>query len=67
MYSKYCSQFPEHSHDKTDLNPFFYRNLSKPIPQGFLAVEAAVTNLFYSILKYSQEDKLTCIYYKNLS
>ena len=32
--SKYCSQLPEHSHyDKTDLNSFFYRTLSKPIPQ----------------------------------
>ena len=32
--SQYCSQLPEHSHyDKTDLNPFFYKTLSKPIPQ----------------------------------
>ena len=35
-FSRYCSQLPEHSHyDKTDPNPFFYRTLSKPIPQGF--------------------------------
>ena len=48
--STYCSHLPEHSHyDKTDLNPFFYRTLSKPIPQWFLAVETAVTNIFYSI------------------
>ena len=41
--SKYCSQLPEHSHHyKTDLNPFFYRTLSKPIPRGFLAVETAM-------------------------
>ena len=32
--SRYCSQLPEHSHlDESDLNPFFYRTLSKPIPQ----------------------------------
>ena len=32
--SRYCSQLPEHSYyDKSDLNPFFYRTLSKPIPQ----------------------------------
>ena len=37
--SEYCSQLREHSHyDKTDLNFFFYRTLSKPIPQWFLAV-----------------------------
>ena len=32
--SQYCSQLPEHSHyDKTDPNPFFYKTLSKPVPQ----------------------------------
>ena len=46
--TQYCSQLPEHSHyDKTDLNPFFYKTLSKPIPQWFLAVETAML-LFYS-------------------
>ena len=30
--SQFCSQLPEH-YDKTDLNPFFYKTLSKPIPQ----------------------------------
>ena len=49
--SRYCSQLPEHSYyDKTNLNPFFYETLSKPIPQWFLAVETAnFTNKFYSI------------------
>ena len=37
--SHYCTQLPEHSHyDKTDLNPFVYKTLSKPLPQWFLAV-----------------------------
>ena len=32
--SKFCSQLPEHSlYDKTDLNRFFYRTLSKTIPK----------------------------------
>ena len=44
--SKYCSQLPEHSqNDKTDLNPFFYRNLLKPIPQWFLAKETAMLQI----------------------
>ena len=48
--SNFCSQLPVHSHyDKTDLSPFFYRNLSQSIPQWFLAVETAVTKFFYSI------------------
>ena len=41
--SKYCSQLPQHSYyDKTDLNPFFFRNFSKPISHWFLAVETAM-------------------------
>ena len=48
--SQYCSQLPQHSHyDETDLNPFFYRTLSKPIPQWFLAVETTMLQ-FYSIV-----------------
>ena len=34
--SRYCSQFPAHSHyHKSDLNPVFYKTLSKPIPHWF--------------------------------
>ena len=65
--SRYCSQLPEHSHyDKSDLNPFFYKTLSKPIPHWFLAVETAVTNLFYSIRKHFTKNQFTRIHYKNL-
>ena len=48
--SRFCSQLPEHSHyDKSDLNPFFYRTLSKPIPQWFLAVETAMLQIYYTV------------------
>ena len=48
--SRYCSQLPEHSHfDKTDLNPFFLRTLSKPIPQRFLAVETAMLQIYSTV------------------
>ena len=44
--SRYCSQLPDHSYyDKSDFNPFFYRTLSKPIPQWFLAVETAMLQI----------------------
>ena len=44
--SRYCSQLSEHSHyDKTDLNPFFYKTPSKPIPQWFLAVDTAMLQI----------------------
>ena len=48
--SKFCSQLPKHSHyDKTDLNPFFYRTLSKPIPLWFLAVETAMLKRYSTV------------------
>ena len=48
--SRYCSQLPEHSHyDKSDLNLFFYRTLSKPIPQWFLAVETALLQIYSTV------------------
>ena len=48
--SRYCSQLPEHSHyDKSDLNPLFYRTLSKPIPQWFLAVETAMLQIYSTV------------------
>ena len=56
--SQYCSQLPEHSHyDKTDLHPFFYKTLSKPIPQWFLAVETAMLQI-YSTVYYHTLKKL---------
>ena len=48
--SRYCSQLPEHSHyDKSDIHPFFYRTLSKPIPQWFLAVETAMLQIYSTV------------------
>ena len=56
--SQYCSQLPEHSHyDKTDLNFFFYKTFSKPIPQWFLAVETAMLQI-YSTVYYHTLKKL---------
>ena len=52
--SQYCSQLPEHSHyDKTDLNPFFYKTLSKRIPQWFLAVETAMLQIYSTVYSYT--------------
>ena len=49
-YSKYRSQLPEHSHyDKTESNPFFYKTFLKAIPQGFLAVETAMFQIYSTV------------------
>ena len=51
--SRYCSQLSEHSHyDKRDLNQFFYRTLSKPIPQWFLAVETAMLQTYSTVYEH---------------
>ena len=63
--SKYCSQLPEHSHyDKTDLNPFFYRNLSKPIPQWFLAVDIYCTVYENTLKKINSHAYITKSYHE---
>ena len=52
--SQYCSKLPERSHyDKTDLNPFFYRTPSKPLPQWFLAVETSMLQIYSSVYDYT--------------
>ena len=46
--AKYCSQLPEDSYfDKTDLNAFFHRILSKPIPLWFLAAMLQIYSTVY--------------------
>ena len=50
----HATQLPEHSHyDKSDLNPFFHRTLSKPIPQWFLAVETAMLQIYSTVYEHT--------------
>ena len=52
--SQVCSDLHEHSHyDKTDLDIFVYRTLSKPLPQGFLAVETATLQVHSTVYDYT--------------
>ena len=54
--SQYCSQLPAHSHyKKSDLNPFFFKTLSKPIPQWFLAIETAMLQIYSTVYYYTQK------------
>ena len=64
--SRYCSQLPEHSHyDKTDLNPFFYKTISKAIPQWFLAVEAAMLQIYSTVYEITK-NQLPRLHYQNI-
>ena len=68
--SQFCSQLPEHSHyNKTDPNPFFYKTLSKPIAQQFLAVETAMLQNYsivhnYTLKKVNSQAYITKTYYE---
>ena len=67
---QYCSQLPEHSrYDKTDLNPFFYKTLSKPNPQWFLSVETALLQICsilhnYTLKKLNSQAYITKTYHE---
>ena len=64
--SQYCSQLPEHSHyGKKELNPFFYKSLSKPIRQWFLVVETAMLQIYSTVdehTPHAKKNKFSRIY-----
>ena len=48
--SQYCQELPLHTHyDKSNLNPFFHKILSKPIPQWILATETAMIQIYHTV------------------
>ena len=48
--SQYCQELPLHTHyDKSNLNPFFHKILSKPIPQWILATETAMIQIYHKV------------------
>ena len=66
--STYCSKLPPHSHyEKTDLNPFFCKTLSKPIPQWFPAVKIPMLQIYSTVYENTLKNQLSRIRHKNLS
>ena len=54
--SQYCQELPLHTHyDKSNLNPFFHKNLSKPFPQWILATETAMIQIPIRYMKTQKE------------
>ena len=48
--SKFCQNLPLHTHyDKSNLNPFFHKILSKPFPQWILATETAMIQIYHTV------------------
>ena len=44
------------------MNPFFYPTLSKPLPQGFLAVETAMLQIYPAEYEYTIQKNNSQIY-----
>ena len=50
---------PLHTHyEKSNLNPFFHKILSKPIPQWLLATETAMIKIYHTVYE-TQKENLT--------
>ena len=48
--SQYCQDLPLHTHyEKSNLNPFFNKILSTPIPQWILGTETALIQIYHTV------------------
>ena len=48
--SQYCRALPLHTHyEKSNLNTFFHKILSKPFPQWILATETAMIQIYHTV------------------
>ena len=48
--SQYCHDLPLHTHyEKSILNPFFVKTLSKAVPQWILATETAMIQIYHAV------------------
>ena len=48
--SQYCQDLPLHTHyDKSNVNPFFHKILSKHIPQWVLTTETAMIQIYHMV------------------
>ena len=63
--SQYCQELPLHTHyDKSNLNPFFHKILSKPIPQWILATETAMMQIYHTVYENTKR-KINSMAYFN--
>ena len=58
--SQYCQDLPLYTHyEKSNLNPFFHKILSKPIPQWILATETAMIQIYHTVYENTKRTKHT--------
>ena len=62
--SQFCQNLPLHTHyDKSNLNPFFHKILSKPIPQWILATEAAMIQNYHTVYENTKRKYISFAYF----
>ena len=62
--SQYCQELPLHTHyDKSNLNPFFHKILSKPIPQWILATETAMIQIYHKVYENTKRKIISYAYF----
>ena len=62
--SQYCKYLPLHTHyDKSNLNPFFHKILSKPIPQWILATETAMIQIYHTVYQNTKRKIISFAYF----
>ena len=62
--SQYCQDSPRHTHyDKSNLNPFFHKVLSKPIPQWILATETAMIQIYPTVYENTKRKIISFAYF----
>ena len=55
--SQFCQNLQLHTHyDKSSLNPFFHKILSKPIPQWILATETAMIQIYHTVYENTKKN-----------
>ena len=63
--SQYCQALPLHTqYKKSNLNPFFLKILSKPVPQWILATETAMINIYHTVYENTKR-KINSFAYSN--
>ena len=62
--SQFCQNLPLHTHyDKSNLNPFFHKILSKPIPQWILATETAMIHIYNTVFENTKRKINSFVYF----
>ena len=65
--SQFCQNLPLHTYyDKSSLNPFFYKTLSRPIPQRISATETAMMQIYHTVYENTKRKINSFAYFNKI-